>query len=185
VRILRRPCGPVAGFDLDRFQPGRIYDVGIQLGGVLLAEKWAEPVADLASSSAGTGASTTTTRGVVLVIDDDAEIRGSIATLLLGDGYTVIVARHGKDGLDRLCDRRPDVILLDLDMPVMDGWEFCAEQHRLTDKGLASTPVLLCTASANARMHAAVLKAAAFIEKPFDLDVMLAAVRTLVRPATA
>jgi CheY-like chemotaxis protein len=124
----------------------------------------------------------TVPHGVILVIDDDAQLRDSIAALLRDHGHTVVVAQHGKDGLERLCDQRPDVIVLDLNMPVMDGWEFRAEQQRLADKGLAAVPVLLCTAAVDGDTHAVALKAAALIEKPVDLDLVLQAVRTLLRP---
>jgi len=123
----------------------------------------------------------TTTHGVVLVIDDDPELRVSIASLLRSHGYRVIEAQHGKDGLDRLSEERPDVILLDLNMPVMDGWEFRTEQQRLVDERLAAVPVLLCTAELNGDKYKEDLNAAALLEKPLDLDRMLDAVKTAVR----
>jgi CheY-like chemotaxis protein len=126
-------------------------------------------------------ANRTTTLGVVLVIDDDPGLRVSLASLLQSHGYRVIEARHGKDGLDRLSEERPDVILLDLNMPVMDGWEFRAEQQRLLDERLAAVPVLLCTAELDGDKHRKDLNASALIEKPFDLDRVLHAVNTAVR----
>ena len=126
-------------------------------------------------------ANRTTTHGVVLVIDDDPDLRVSIASLLRSHGYRVIEARHGKDGLDRLSEERPDVILLDLNMPVMDGWEFRTEQQRLVDERLAAVPVLLCTAELNGDKYKEDLNAAALLEKPLDLDRMLDAVKTAVR----
>ena len=126
-------------------------------------------------------ANRTTTHGVVLVIDDDPELRVSIASLLRSHGYRVIEAQHGKDGLDRLSEERPDVILLDLNMPVMDGWEFRTEQQRLVDERLAAVPVLLCTAELNGDKYKEDLNAAALLEKPLDLDRMLDAVKTAVR----
>ena len=126
-------------------------------------------------------ANRTTTHGVVLVIDDDPDLRVSIAELLRSHGYRVIEAQHGRDGLDRLNEERPDVILLDLNMPVMDGWEFRAEQQRLVDERLAAVPVLLCTAELDGDKHKEELNASALIEKPLDMDRVLEAVNTAVR----
>lgn len=176
LRFLKRPNRPIDGFILDRFQIGLSYEVGAQLAGVLLAEGWAEPVAELPPS-----ADRGTPRGIVLVIDDDPALRDSISALLQSHGYTVVLAEHGKDGLERLHEKRPDVILLDLDMPVMDGWEFRAEQRRLADKRLASIPVLLCTAILDGEEHATELQVAALIEKPLDMDRLLQAVHTTVQ----
>jgi CheY-like chemotaxis protein len=126
-------------------------------------------------------ANRTTTHGVVLVIDDDPDLRMSIAELLRSHGYRVIEARHGRDGLDRLNEEQPDVILLDLNMPVMDGWEFRAEQRRLVDERLAAVPVLLCTAELDGDKHKVELNASALIEKPLDMDRVLEAVKSAVR----
>jgi CheY-like chemotaxis protein len=178
IRILKHPDEPLGGFVVDRFQRGEVYDVGTQLAELLLAAHCAEAVIDPAPAQGPAAA--INPHGVVLVIDDDADLRDSIAALLRMHGYTVMVAGHGRDGLARLRDQRPDVILLDLNMPVMDGWEFRAEQARLADKQLAAVPVLLCTAAIDAEAHAADLRAAAFIEKPLDMDVVLRAVQTLV-----
>ena len=126
-------------------------------------------------------ANRTTTDGVVLSIDDDPDLRVSIAELLRSHGYRVIEARHGRDGHDRLNEERPDLILLDLNMPVMDGWEFRAEQQRLVDERLAAVPVLLCTAELDGDKHKEELNASALIEKPLDMDRVLEAVNTAVR----
>jgi CheY-like chemotaxis protein len=169
LRILRRPTRPVLGFDLEHLMPGTIRDIGVQLAGVLLSEGWAEPVP----------------HSIVLIVDDDADVRVAFAALLRLDGYTVVLARHGREGLERLAEWRPDVIVLDLDMPVMDGWQFRAEQEQLADKTLAAVPVLIVSASADTARHAAELKATAFIEKPCDADRLLTAVSTAVHGAVA
>jgi CheY-like chemotaxis protein len=179
LRFLKRPDRPIDGFLLERFQTGLIYDVGAQLAGVLLAEGWAEPTSDPVSEFAAPARRTA--HGVVLVIDDDPALRDCIAALLRSHGYTVVLAEHGKDGLERLHEKRPDVILLDLNMPVMDGWAFRAEQRRLADERLASVPVLLCTATLDGEEHAAELQVAALIEKPVDMDRLLDAVHSTVQ----
>ena len=113
----------------------------------------------------------------VLVIDDDVALREILRDCLEAEGYAVDVAVDGRDGLDRLQHRRPRVILLDLMMPVMDGWTFRAEQ--LARDELARIPVIVLSAAHGARRQAELLGAAAIIEKPFDLDSLCATVVTL------
>ena len=82
--------------------------------------------------------------GVVLVIDDDPAVREYMRRVLEDDGWTVVEAEHGQAGLERLGEVRPSLILLDLMMPVMDGFEFVEEVRR--DADLASIPILVLTA---------------------------------------
>ncbi len=80
----------------------------------------------------------------VLVIDDDDDTRGRLRTLLERDGWSVIEAGNGREGLDRLAEDRPGVVLLDLTMPVMDGFTFLGEMRKAP--GCADIPVLVLTA---------------------------------------
>ena len=110
----------------------------------------------------------------VLVVDDDESIR-QIVRLCLGDeGYDVFEAANGLDALALLPDCRPDLILLDLRMPVMDGWEF-ARRYRLGPG--PHVPIVAFIAALNAEMEAADLDAASVLAKPFDLEELLAIVR--------
>lgn len=185
LRILRRPAAPIDGFAVDRLQPGLIYDIGVQLACVLLSDGCAEPVSDDARAVLMPEANHVGSDGVILVIDDDPDLRTAISTLLQLYGYTVVTAHDGQEGLDRLRERCPDVIVLDLNMPVMDGWRFRAEQQGLEDRRLAAVPVLLLTAALDAERHATALHAAALIEKPLDVDQFLRAVQVAVGPARA
>src|SRR5919206_1695644 len=83
-------------------------------------------------------------RGEVLVVEDDFAIRETLRELLEDEGYRVAWAANGKEALARLHERAPRVILLDLMMPVMDGWEFRVAQQR--DPALASIPVVVISA---------------------------------------
>ncbi len=72
----------------------------------------------------------------VLVVDDDPAIRGLVADALRGEGYAVDLAAHGREALDALRARRPATIVLDLMMPVMDGFSFieaCQREHLCAD----------------------------------------------------
>jgi CheY-like chemotaxis protein len=94
-----------------------------------------------------------------------------------------VLAQHGREALERLCERCPDLVLLDLNMPVMDGWQFRAEQRRLVEPRLVNVPVLILTGADGANQHASTLDAVGAVEKPFDPNRLLNAVRTALRAA--
>src|SRR5262245_50828034 len=104
----------------------------------------------------------------VLIVEDHDDTREMIATLLGFAGYTVVTAANGKQGLERLMQTRPCLVLLDLTMPVMTGWEFRAAQLSVGDPAIAAVPVLLLTAMPNAEKAAMELQAVEVIKKPFD-----------------
>jgi CheY-like chemotaxis protein len=81
------------------------------------------------------------------------------------------------EGLAALREGCPSVILLDLSMPVMDGWRFRHEQQRLPDRDLAGIPVVVLSALHDCERQAQVLGAVDVIPKPIDFDRMLAVVR--------
>ena len=106
--------------------------------------------------------------GRVLVVDDDPAIRDILMTALGAEGHQVRTAADGLDALGVLRGWRPDVILLDLMMPVMDGWTFRAEQ--LGRAEAADIPVVVLYEAAR---RAAALDAVSYLSKPFDLDRLL------------
>ncbi len=123
-------------------------------------------------------------RPLVLVVDDDPDILDAICDILQGEGYRVARARHGLEALDRVTQQRPDLILLDLMMPVMDGLAFAqALRDRKLDEGL---PIVVISADGNPQKAAAV-GAQVYLAKPFDIDALLSAVSRLVaqRPAAS
>ena len=183
LRICRRPRGSIAGVAIDQFQVGAIYEIGTQLGSILLAEGCAERVVVDDSAMAASEGSVARLNEVVLVVEDDLNLRQLTADVLTCHGYDVVLAQHGLEALERLSERCPDLVLLDLQMPVMDGWQFRAEQQRLEEPGLANIPVLILTAADRAHEHAATLNAVGVIEKPFDPERLLSAVRTALRVA--
>jgi two-component system chemotaxis response regulator CheY len=104
----------------------------------------------------------------VLVVDDDASIRELLSTALEDDGYEVVPAKNGQDALS-VCERwRPDVIVLDLMMPVMDGWTFAKRMRERDD-----IPIVVLSAANDLERHAKALGAAEVVGKPFDLDQLL------------
>ena len=109
----------------------------------------------------------------VLIIEDDPETSAALSVLLQLEGYDVSSAADGRAGLTEARAHRPDVILLDLMMPVMDGWGFRAAQK--LDSTLADIPVVVVSALADRRD----IGASAFVPKPCDLDAVLGAVARL------
>lgn len=89
----------------------------------------------------------------------------------------MVRARNGQEALDRLTSRKPDLILLDLMMPVMDGWEFA---RRLRDKPpeLAQIPIIVLSADRNVGTKAREIGAVGHLAKPFELGDLLELVRT-------
>ena len=112
----------------------------------------------------------------ILIVDDDAVISSTLAGLLADEGYDVACAGDGQAALRYLDqDVSPGLILLDLMMPVMDGWNFRAEQRR-RDKS-ASVPVVVMTASGKCPEAIASLGAQECIGKPFSFEALLTAVK--------
>lgn len=110
----------------------------------------------------------------ILVVDDDEMIQESIREVLSDEGYDVVIAQNGVDALAKLrAGERPAVILLDLMMPIMDGWQFRSEQKK--DEALAAIPVIVITAAGGAVRST--IDADEFMTKPVRLDMLLDAVR--------
>jgi CheY-like chemotaxis protein len=80
----------------------------------------------------------------VLVVEDDDEVRASLVEAIADQGYGIVEARNGREALDRLAQAKPCVVLLDLMMPVMDGWEFLDRMHQ--DPSNDNIPVCVVTA---------------------------------------
>lgn len=113
---------------------------------------------------------------VVLVVEDEPDGLEVAARLLLLAGATVLTAANGRQGLEIVAARRPDFIVVDLSMPVMDGWEMQCELKGNPDT--ASIPVIALTAHAMQSIKEQVLAAgfAAYISKPLDPKRFLAQV---------
>lgn len=116
----------------------------------------------------------------VLVIDDEPVIRTLVGEVLLDEGYAVIFAADGHEGLQRLEQERPDLVLMDVMMPGLDGREaYLAMRSR---PELPSVPVVMMSAAVKPdRLDPSI---AGYLPKPFDLDELLALVaRLLSTPA--
>jgi CheY-like chemotaxis protein len=114
----------------------------------------------------------------VLVVDDDDAIRQFIQMALEGSGYEVATAEDGQEALAAVQAAPPRVILLDMRMPIMDGWAF-TRAYRETPPPHA--PIVVLTAARDAGEYASDVDADAFLAKPFNLRELLGLVGRLVR----
>lgn len=115
----------------------------------------------------------------VLVVEDDVDLRETLADLLAGEGFQVSCASNGREALDALERQRVDVIVLDLMMPVMSGSEFRAAQ--LARPHLAGIPVILASAAASAQLEG--VDASAVLRKPFTPTALLLRLKELLGAA--
>jgi CheY-like chemotaxis protein len=109
----------------------------------------------------------------ILVIDDDESIRDVTHTALADAGYDVVEAADGATALDLLGTSQPDVILLDMLMPLMDGWEFARRYHQTPGP---HAPIVVVTAARDAAARASQINAATSLAKPFRLDALFACI---------
>jgi two-component system chemotaxis response regulator CheY len=110
----------------------------------------------------------------ILIVDDDESIRQIVRLCLTDEGFEVREASNGQTALDALGEFQPDLILLDLRMPVMDGWEFSRRYASLPGHHV---PIVAFVAGLNTEQDCAGLAPATILTKPFDLDDLLNAVR--------
>jgi two-component system response regulator MprA len=119
----------------------------------------------------------------ILVVDDDDTIRATIAEALELDGFTVETASNGAEAWVLVSQRPPSGILLDLMMPVMNGWQ-SLEKCRAT--GVCDgTPVVIMSAYHKLASEVAKLGVSGYVSKPFDLDVLLGEVERALNTAAA
>jgi CheY-like chemotaxis protein len=180
LKILIPPTGAIDGISLEQFRVGEVYELGTYLGAVFLAERWAELVTADGAAVFADPPAVPTIMPLVLVVDDDPGVRHLTESLLIGHGYRVMLAEHGREAIQRLREGCPDLIVLDLKMPVMDGWGFRAEQRYLPEARSAAAPVLVLSGEDDAATHAGKMGAVGVVKKPFDPDDLLAAVSAAI-----
>ena len=114
----------------------------------------------------------------VLIIEDDANIRELLQLYLEKDGYAVTLAADGGQGLAKFRALKPDLVLLDIMMPVLDGWEVCK-----AIRAESNTPVIMLTAKSETTDKVTGLKAGAddYITKPFEMKELLARIEAVLR----
>ncbi len=122
----------------------------------------------------------------ILVVDDDADVRATFVDVLEDEGYRAIAAADGAEGLEQARREHPDLGLLDLRMPGVDGWEVLA--RLAAEPALAAIPVVIVSAVRGAAALAATCRPAAVLAKPCPLDELLGVIAALAgvpRPGRA
>jgi DNA-binding response OmpR family regulator len=114
--------------------------------------------------------------GPVLVVDDDRALREVIVTSLVLEGHLVSQASNGAEALRLIQEQRPCLVLLDMQMPLLDGWGLAAE---LKTRGL-EPQIIVMTAGRDAERVAQEVGAAGFMGKPFDLTDLLTKVEAFL-----
>ncbi len=118
----------------------------------------------------------------ILLIEDQAKLADNIRQFLTVEGYAVTVANDGKEGFEKAMTMEVDLVILDINLPGMDGYLICTmlRQHK------KDMPILMLTARSKQQevVHGLNIGADDYLTKPFDLDVLLARVRALMRRTT-
>ncbi len=117
----------------------------------------------------------------VLVVEDDADLLALMEIVLTDAGFRVRTAQEGRAALRRVEEEMPAVVLLDMRMPGMNGWEFAREFRSRHGR---ACPIVVVTAAENARQRAEEIGAEGWLAKPFDIEDVVRAVRTHTAGAT-
>lgn len=116
---------------------------------------------------------------LILVIDDEISIVEMLRAFLEEEGLQVMTAYNGQEGLERLANAQPAVVVSDVMMPLLDGWELCRRMQ--ADPRYQSIPVVLMSAMRSAPGLAG-CRYAALVSKPFELDELLQTITRLLNP---
>jgi DNA-binding response OmpR family regulator len=114
----------------------------------------------------------------ILIVEDQADVAQLIDVVLKGEGYTVAIAKDGAQGLMLARDWKPDLILMDIMLPGVDGGTLIARLRQEAET--ADLPIIAMSASRTLRDRTAELQADALLSKPFDVDALLVQVQFLL-----
>jgi diguanylate cyclase (GGDEF)-like protein len=116
----------------------------------------------------------------ILLVDDDVVVRAKVSESLQQDGFAVILAKNGNDGIIAYQEHRPDLVLVDAVMPLVDGFEFC---EKLKDLGERFTPILMITSLDDNQSVDKAFAAGAtdYITKPINLSILRQRVKNLIQ----
>jgi DNA-binding response OmpR family regulator len=126
----------------------------------------------------------------ILVVDDDPDVLEAISIILEANGYEVVTARDGLDGLDKLKEEKPDLMILDLLMPKMDGFEVCKELKDPRRAKYAHIPIIILSSvkeQASRRRYeletGLQLDVDDYVEKPIEHTILLERVEKILKKA--
>jgi CheY-like chemotaxis protein len=168
IRITRKFANALNGIDLSRVKAGDVVELSEWNARVLVAEGWAEFVNGGSADQ------------LVLIVEDDDDTRRLLAEWLQQEGYQVVEARDGREGLTALVGYRPNIVVLDLRMPRMDGVQFRRAQRCLHDHLLARVPVVVVSGLDDADRQAAELGVTGVLRKPIDRESLVLAISSRI-----
>jgi signal transduction histidine kinase len=113
----------------------------------------------------------------IMLVEDDDDLREALAEALIDGGHEVLALDGGREALDRMRSFHPDIVVLDLMMPTMDGWQFRVEQRH--DPAIADTPIVAISASQSPAARA--IDADLYLQKPLDAQQLLDAIEDVLR----
>lgn len=116
----------------------------------------------------------------ILIVDDEADVLKMVTYRVQKAGYEALTAIDGEKALEAVDKEHPDLILLDLRLPIVDGWEVC--HHLKNDKKTASIPIIILSASISAlnAEKTKELKAEDYVLKPFEPSILLEKIKQLI-----
>ena len=123
-------------------------------------------------------------KGRIVYVDDDLELTRLLQITLEDEGYEVFVANEGEEGLGTILEEQPDLVILDVMMPGLNGWELA--RYLREREEWASTPILMLTGIGTALndLTAPLYGANAHLDKPFDVDELLVQIELLFEGLT-
>ena len=125
----------------------------------------------------------TDTATSVLVVDDEPQLVWMLRFSLESEGYRTLSARDGLTALQEVREHHPRVVLLDIMMPVMDGWAFLEELRKIPEQERPRVIVVSARSGLRDRARAAELGADAFVDKPFNVDDLLVVMHDIEQTA--
>jgi DNA-binding response OmpR family regulator len=117
----------------------------------------------------------------VLVVDDEPQVVWVLQLALDAEGYEVLTARNGIEAMERISEGHPELMVLDVMMPRMDGWSVMREVSKLPEGERPRVVMVTALASSHDRATAAELGADAYVPKPFDMDHLFGVLHGLER----
>jgi len=115
----------------------------------------------------------------ILIVDDEPNIRKLLSVRLKNSKYGVVEAADGKEALEKVKDEKPDLIILDVMMPVMDGYEFLKRLKKNREN--SKIPIIMLTARYGMEGLFSALDINAFVPKPFKADKILSTIKSLLK----
>ncbi len=117
----------------------------------------------------------------ILIADDEEDVKVVVQLFLESKGYDIVTAYDGLDAMDRAREENPDLIILDVMMPIIDGFEVCKKLKE--DPGLKDIPVVMLSASSHAesKQRGIEVGAVEYIVKPFDPEKLQAVIESILK----